>query len=135
MKFKRVKIKEAGLDITPLIDVVFLLLIFFLLSSSFIMQPGIKVKLPEATTDDIKTKKDIFVTIARDDTYFLNEESISLAALPDKLRVLAAKEADQLLIIKADREVKHGRVVEVMDIAKKAGIDRLAIATEPKKAL
>lgn len=133
MKFKRVKLKEAGLDITPLIDVVFLLLIFFLLSSSFIMQPGIKVKLPEATTDDIKTKKDIFITLARDGTYFLNEEFISLAALPDKLRVLVAKEADQILIIKADREVKHGQVVEVMDIAKKAGIDRLAIATEPKR--
>lgn len=133
MKFKRVKLKEAGLDITPLIDVVFLLLIFFLLSSSFIMQPGIKVKLPEATTDDIKTKKDIFITLARDGTYFLNEESISLAALPDKLRILVAKEADQILIIKADREVKHGQVVEVMDIAKKTGIDRLAIATEPKR--
>ncbi|MDI6791981.1 MAG: biopolymer transporter ExbD [bacterium] len=133
MKFKRVKLKEAGLDITPLIDVVFLLLIFFLLSSSFIMQPGIKVTLPEATTDDIKTKKDVFVTITRDGSYFLNEEAISLAVLPDKLRVMVAGEVDQLLIVKADREVTHGRVVEVMDIAKRAGIDRLAIATEPKR--
>lgn len=134
MKFKRVKLKEAGLDITPLIDVVFLLLIFFLLSSSFIMQPGIKVTLPEATTDDIKTKKDAFVTITRDGSYFLNEQAISLAVLPDKLRVMVAGEVDQLLIVKADREVTHGRVVEVMDIAKRAGIDRLAIATEPKRS-
>lgn len=134
MKFKRVKLKEAGLDITPLIDVVFLLLIFFLLSSSFIMQPGIKVTLPEATTDDIKTKKDVFVTITQDGSYFLNEEAISLAVLPDKLRVMVAREADQLLIVKADREVTHGRVVEVMNIAKRAGIDRLAIATEPKRS-
>jgi len=132
MQFKRSRTLNTRLDVAPMADVVFLLLIFFMLSTSFVVQPGIQIKLPKAVTSEIQLKKDLILTITAENILFLNEELVTLDELGEALQAAFAQRKDRILIIKADQEVKHGMVVQAMDIAKMNGADRLVIATEPK---
>ena len=132
MEFRRIRRTRPGLDLTPLVDTVLNLLIFFMLSSSFAFQPGIRVRLPEAASKEEEPKQDVVLILTRDNRLYLNDEPLSLAELETRVREHLRNRHDGVVIIKADREVWHGRVVEVMDIAKSAGAVRLAIATEPK---
>jgi biopolymer transport protein ExbD/biopolymer transport protein TolR len=131
-KKHRLKV-SPHLDMTPLIDVVFLLIIFFMLSSSFILQPGIKVTLPESSVVEPQTDKSVEITLTRDDLLFFNAEKISLEALQGRFRSLAESAPESVLVIKADGDVRHARVVEVMSAAKESGLSRLAVATRPEK--
>jgi biopolymer transport protein ExbD len=128
MKFKRrTELEKGRLDIVPLIDVVFLLLIFFMLTSSFIFQPGIKVNLPKAITSEVVHKKSLVILITKDNTVYLNERAITMDELTTRLTI-AAKEARPLLI-QADREASLGKVVEVWDLCREEGITQINIAT------
>jgi biopolymer transport protein ExbD len=121
------------LNITPLIDVVLLLLIFFMISTTFIIQPGINVNLPETVTSEKHSGKEIVVVITKDNTVYLNEKKIDKNYILERFKTEQDKNPNVLLIIKADKEVAHGHVVEIMDLAKQAGISRQAIATIPKE--
>ena len=134
MKFrKKTSLEKGKLDITPLIDVIFLLLLFFMLSSSFILQPGIKVNLPESKVSEAQSEDNIIVTITSERKILLNDENITEETLGIKLRPMAKRTPDKIVIIKADDRVNHGLVVKVMGEVKSAGVKRLAIATKPKK--
>lgn len=114
---------------TPLIDVVFQLIIFFLLSSSFVLQPGIKVELPTVELPSGDKPKGISISILKNGQLFLEDEKVRIGDIKAKLIELKKKES--LLIIKADRKAAHGKVVEVMAIAKEIGFNDIAIATKP----
>ncbi len=132
MRFKRnVAIAKGLMDMTPLIDVVLLLLIFFMLSSSFIFNPGVKVDLPEYTSSESLEESDIVVTITRDLLYLYNDNSIAFQELQRRLNRAASENPNARLVIKAAREVPHGDVVRVMVMAKDAGIADQAFATRP----
>ncbi len=135
MRFQTRKRDEVELDITPLIDVVFLLLIFFMLSTSLSVNPGIKVDLPKAAAEQVRKKKlTLRVAIAADGRIYLEGKKLALDKLKKEFaRVGRKKNNDVLVVIEADRKVYHGRVVKVMDAAKSAGLNRLAIATQPEK--
>jgi biopolymer transport protein ExbD len=122
----------ATFQLASLTDMVLLLLIFFLLSSSFIIQPGIKVKLPQSTTSEVTSEKNVMVSITRDGTYYLNEERVTLTSLPALLQQKFVYGKEQIVVIKADREVTLQTAVDIMDIAKSVGFDKFSIATEPK---
>lgn len=132
MEFRRIRRSRPGLDLTPLVDTVLNLLIFFMLSSSFAFQPGIRVRLPEAASKEEEPQRDLVLVLTRDQRLYLNDDPIQLPDLGTRLQEHLRARNDAVVIIKADRDVIHGRVVEVMDIAKEAGVTRLAIATEPK---
>lgn len=131
MEFRRRKRLLRRLDVTPLIDVVLLLLIFFMISTTFVITAGIKVKLPQAATRAEAREQDIVVVVTEGGELYLDNESVSVDELRLRLKKKVSGRKDNLLIVKADREAKHGRVVQVMDLAKQLGISRLAIATEP----
>lgn len=132
MRFRKAEKKKPELDMAPLIDVVFLLLIFFLLSSTFIMQPGITIKLPQATTSEVQPRKDILILIDAKERIFLNDRRIIKGTeLKESLGVLVSEGKSKTVVINADESVRHGRVVEVMDVAKQVGVERLVIATQP----
>ena len=135
MRFKTAGRKSIGMDITPLVDTVFNLLIFFALSLNFVTSPGIQVKLPKSSAEQFPTKRtEIIVAITRDGTVFADQKPINLAKLYDKLNSLPQGSKDKgLVIIQADEKTAHGRVVEVMDVVKRAGWARLAIATRPEE--
>lgn len=128
MRFKRrTELKKGQLDIAPLVDVVFLLLIFFMLTSSFIFQPGIKVNLPKAVTSEALHEKSLVILITNSDVIYLNDRAITTKELNSRLRI-AAKEKKPLLI-KADRRASMGKIVEIWDMCRDAGISQINIAT------
>ena len=133
MQFKLANKKNTGMDITPLVDTVFNLLIFFALSLNFVTSPGIQVKLPKSSAEQFPTEKtEIIVAITRDGNVFVDQKPISRDKLYEKLNNSPQKSKEQgLVIIQADEITAHGKVVEVMDAVKRAGWARLAIATSP----
>ena len=134
MQFKGKTDTDAHLDITPIVDTVFNLLIFFALSLNFIVTPGIKVNLPESSTEEIvREKEEIIIVVKQGDEIFINNSAVSVEQLFLILSKLAQRNRETLIIIQADQEVSHGRVVKVMDTAKRAGLTRLAIATTVMK--
>ena len=133
LKFRKRAKVSADMNMTPMIDIIFQLIIFFLLSSSFIVQSGIKVDLPKARAEEIKQEKDIVVSVDRNRKLYIDQTPIDVANLPARLAELMQLKGDRVLIIKADEAVNHGFVVTVMDLAKEAGFTRLAIATEKKR--
>ena len=134
MNFREQTQTDVQLDITPIVDTVFNLLIFFALSLNFIITPGINVNLPESITEEIIRERDeLIIVMNKDDTIYIDGINIS----PDQLDLLlsgaAQKNQETLVIIQADQDVAHGSVVSLMDRTKKAGLKRLAIATSSMK--
>jgi len=128
MRFKRsVKMVKWHLDIAPLIDCIFLLLIFFLLTSNFIFQPGIKINLPKAVTSEVIQENTIVITVTSDNRFYLNEAPITFVELKNKLKLSPNK--NKPLLIKADRGVPLGKVVAIWDFCRDVGITQINIAT------
>lgn len=130
MKFKRQIKIELGLqpiDIVPLIDVLFLLLIFFMVTTSFTFQSSINVKLPKAVTSDMIKEENLVMTITSENVVYLNNTVTTLKELEDTLTKLKSK--DHQLLIKADRRTSVGRIVDVWDLCRKIGLDHINIAT------
>ena len=128
MKFKtHLKIERGVGDLTPLINVFFLLLVFFMFTSSFIFQPGIKVSLPKALTSEVVQEESVVVAITKDDKIYLNDREISQEELASKLKLMAKEKAS--LVIKADSQASLGRVVEIWDMCRSEGVLQVNIAT------
>lgn len=133
MKFKRhYNITKGELNLAPLVDVIFLQLIYFMLTSSFIMQPGIKIKLPKATTTETIKKEEVFVSISQEGIIFYKGQPVTLKELEKIFKKKKGSNSQITLVVKADRNTRHGRVVQVMDTARREGIDKIAIATMPE---
>ncbi len=134
MKFKRQTSQEVGVDLTPLIDVVFLLLIFFMVSTTFTRESHLKVVLPEANGEAAETQaKQVDVVINAEGQYAVNERTLvnnQRATLQRAIEELAAGDTSLPFIITADARTPHEYVVRAMDIAGKLGFARLSITTE-----
>lgn len=134
MQFRRPRRDDARIDITPLVDMVFLLLIFFMLSTTFIVTPGIKVNLPQSSAEKIKQEKnEVQVVITEDNKVFVEGILLDRGGLEQRLTEVARQDPQTLVIIQADAKSLHGKVVEVMDVSKQSGLNRLAIATYPQE--
>jgi len=130
LKFKQHTKLEHGLeqiDIAPLIDIIFQLLIFFMLSSSFTFQSGITVKLPKAVTSDVIKEENLIVTITSENVTYLNGKIVTLKELTEKLN--AIDKTKRPLLIKADRRASVGRIVDIWDLCRNLGIEKINIAT------
>lgn len=134
MRFTRLKrrteIKKGQLDMAPLIDVVFLLLIFFMLTSNFVIQPGIKVLLPKAVTSEVLSSRNLTVTVTGQDLLFLNDQPTTVSDLTAQIKTAAAE--NKAVLLKADSGASLGRVVEIWDLCRDAGISQINIATNQK---
>ncbi len=134
MRFKRLKrrtqIAKGQLDIAPMVDVMFNLLIFFMLTSNFVLQQGIKVSLPKALTSELISSENIVINVTGQDLLFLNEKPITINELTMKLRD-AARE-NKSLLLRADANASLGRVVEIWDLCRELGIPQINIATNQK---
>ncbi len=134
MGFLNKQREEPRLDMTPMVDVVFLLLIFFMISTTFVESPGISIKLPEASSQTIdREPKEIKVYLSQEGDIYHGEKKISI---DDFRGLLAEHQADAkqtTVLLLADQESRHGKVVILMDLARDAGFTKLAIATEQRK--
>jgi len=130
MQFKRNMKIENGLqqiDLAPLIDVIFLLLIFFMLSSSFTFQSGINVKLPKAVTSDTISNEGFTISITGENVVYCNGKVTTVKELEALLTESATK--DTLVMIKADRRSSMGRIVDIWDLCRQLGLEKIHIAT------
>jgi len=118
------------LPLTSLIDIVFLLLIYFLLTTNFLVDEGIAIKLPQAKAAAPQTEEVITIIVDAAGDAYIENQKISPAALFDRLQALMGPNRDEMVVVRADRTVMLNRVVKVMDIAKAAGAGRLCLATE-----
>ena len=137
MKFQRSKQEEPTLGIAPLIDIVFLLLIFFMVTSHFDVASGVRIKLPQVSKV-LFDRQDDKVTVLIDEagqTYF-EGKAVDMKALGERLKVLVQEKNGVQLILQADKETRHGVVVETMDAAKTAGVQSIVISAQwrPQKA-
>lgn len=131
MRFTKPKDEEPRMGMAPLIDVVFLLLIFFMLTSHFDIATGISINLPKVAQKAFyKEDRKIGLTMDKAGNIYLKGERIEPGKLGPRLRGLVEKEGLIYLVLSADKDVKHGRVVQVMDIAKKAGVPSIVIAAQ-----
>lgn len=125
---------RRDMDLAPLIDVVFLLLIFFLLTAVFV-KPSIPLDLPKSETAKVIDKPEVSVTIKKDGSIMLNDDDILLPELYAALsKIYRDLLRDRDISLMADKEVPFGRVIEVMDIAKRAGVENISVLTERKRA-
>ena len=137
MRFKRLKrrtgLTKGSLDATmkvPLIDVMFNLLIFFMLTSNFVVQSGIRVHLPNAISSEVVRSENLVVTLTGQDLIFLNDQPITINVLTEKIREAAAE--NKTLMLKADTSASLGRVVEIWDLCRQLGVPQINIATNQK---
>jgi biopolymer transport protein ExbD len=134
MRIQRRRIKKARIEIIPMIDTIFFLLVFFMISTlSMAQYRGMPVNLPKAASGQQAPAESAAITIDSQGRLFLDKQPIEKTTLGDLLRQQLAQNADLLVVINADDGVEHGRVVEVMDIARTANIARMAIAVKPKQ--
>ena len=133
MGFRRKRREDIRPELTPMVDVVFLLLIFFMISTTFVEQPGISVKLPESTSQQVEREpEEIQVYLDEKGQIYLKEEPVSLGQLQSRLADMGDKASTTTFFLMADAEARHGQVVRIMDAAKEAGFLKLAVATEKK---
>ncbi len=121
---------KVEIPLTSLIDIVFLLLVYFLLTTNFMVEEGIKIKLPQAKASAPQTEEVITIYVDRQGRAFLGTEEVSTSVLFDRLKQMIGGQENKLVVIRADRAVILNKAVRVMDVAKAAGAGRLCLATE-----
>lgn len=127
----RRRTRTAEVNMTPLIDVVFNLLIFFLITTTFVQNPGIEVDLPKASDAPVQPNAESVIIAVTEDGRIIHEGRVVASdELREKLELRHEQRSDAMVIVQADAKTDHGRVVEVMDIARQVGFRQLAIATE-----
>lgn len=124
---------QAEVNIAPLIDMVFILLIFFLVTTSFIRDTGVTVERPQATTAKALQSQSLRIGVAASGHIFVDGQRLSLAQLRDRVRAFLRRERQASVIVVPDKSLKTGRLVEVIDAAKAAGAKTVAIATEQRR--
>lgn len=132
MKFFTAKKKKILLNITPLVDVLLILIVFFVVTSTFMEQPGIKLELPKAQTADLQRIEKAILIVSADAKLLFRNKEISLSELPAILRDAMEESMDKSLIISADKAVQHGLIISIMDIARQNGVEKLVVSTEPE---
>lgn len=120
--------QESPIDLTPMLDVVFILLIFFIVTASFVKESGIEVNKPEAQTAVKKELANIFVAINEHDEIWIDKRQVDVRALRAIIERLNAENPQSSIVIQADKRSTNEKLVKVMDAARQAGIYNIAIA-------
>jgi len=133
MQFKEPGKKSIGINITSLIDVMFILLIFFMVSSSFIEQPGMKLELPETESREVVRVENLAIYISEQGEIFLNDRPVAMDSLGQVLKQSIPQMEEKTLVLKADKASAHGIIVQVMDVARRNGLKKIVIGTKPEE--
>ena len=127
--------KKPRIEIIPMIDTMFFLLVFFMIATlSMTIQQGMPVSLPTAESSTDTETENVSLTLTQDGALYYNKEVITLQELEQRLANLRQTATDPSLLINADKQVPHGRVIKVMDLIRLSGITSMGIATEPSAA-
>ena len=134
MRIPRREPEKARIEIIPMIDVVFFLLVFFMISTlSMTVNHSLPVNLPKAASSQQELGKTANLTVTKDGAMFLNKEPVTLQDMVSKVKAELAKAPELSVIVTADDQTSHGAIVAVIDEMRVAGVSRLAIAVNPKR--
>lgn len=122
----------SGINVTPLVDVVLVLLIILMVSANYIVSRSLKVDLPRTSTSDESPDKPNTVVLQKDGKLLFNEEPIEERELVRQLKEAVSQNADLTLVVSADKEVSHGTVVHLLDATKAVGVAKFAINVQPE---
>ncbi len=128
MQFRRSSSAPVAINIAPLVDVVFLLVIFFAVSTTFLETAGLELTLPTSSSTAERAPKEITVEVSRDEVLYLEGQPIEETSLASRLRERLDASDKKLVLLRADEQTPHGTVVRVMDLAREAGATGLTIA-------
>ncbi len=129
MQFRIKRYIKPVINIASLVDVLFLLLIFFMVTSAFVEQPNIKLELPSTKHSEVSKIENTVLTIARDGQLFLQDRPVDKKKLVKELRRVILDTGEEVLVLKADKEVSYGIVVDIMDDARGAGFKKVVAPT------
>jgi len=133
MRRRRIQSEEdTGLDMTPMLDIVFIMLIFFIVTTSFVKESGIDVNRPGAQTTERKERGNILIAITAQNDIWIDKRQIEVRAVRANVERLHAENPEGAVIIQADKESKNGLLVEVIDQTRLAGVTNVSIAAIPK---
>jgi len=121
---------EGEIDITPMLDVVFIMLIFFIVTASFVKESGIEVNRPDASTAQAKPRANILIAINASDEIWINKRRVDESQVRANIERLHAENPQGTVVIQADEEAKTRKLVAVMDAARQAGVYDVSLATE-----
>ena len=130
MQFSEKPKRRVIISVTSLIDVMFLLLIFFMVTSTFLEQPGMKLDLPSAQSAETTVTRKLILFINADNDMVFGGRAVPADSLEVIMQRAVADSEDGTLVLKADKTVQHGTVIRVMDAAKRAGMKRLIVGTK-----
>ena len=120
--------EEAQIDITPMLDVVFIMLIFFIVTASFVKESGIDVNRPDAATATVKERGNILVAITDTNQIWIDRRQVDPRSVRANIERLHAENPQGAVVIQADKNSKNGLLVQVMDAARQAGVFNVSIA-------
>jgi biopolymer transport protein ExbD len=121
---------DVGVDLTPMLDVVFIMLIFFIVTASFVKESGLDVSRPNAATAERKERGNILVAISDNDQIWIDRRQVDPRAVRAHIERMHAENPQGSVVIQADKNSKNGLLVQVMDAARLAGVDDVALAAE-----
>jgi biopolymer transport protein ExbD len=122
--------EEDAVNLTPMLDVVFIMLIFFIVTASFVKEAGIDVNRPSAATAERKEKGNILVAISENNQIWIDRRQVDPRALRANIERMHAENPNAAVVIQADEESKNKLLVQVMDAARMAGVKNVSIAAE-----
>lgn len=122
--------EDSSIDLTPMLDVVFILLIFFIVSSNFVQHAGVDIQRPSATSASPKNNTPFVIGLSEDGTLYLDGNALNQAQLRNSLLEIAQQPEPPQLLIDADERVASGKLVSLIDLAKQTGHSRIAIAAD-----
>lgn len=122
--------EEATIDMTPMLDIVFIMLIFFIVTTSFVKEAGINVNRPQASQATTKKNANIFIAINGNGDVWMDKRQVDVERVSANIERMLAEQPTDNVVIQADKEAKNGVVVRVMDQVKAAGIDKISLAAE-----
>lgn len=122
---------ETTLDMTPMLDIVFIMLIFFIVTSSFIKESGIDVSSPSASTAERKERGNILIAITAEGEVWIDKRNIDVRAVRANVERLHAENPEGSVVIQADKDSRNGLLIQIIDQARLAGVSNVAIAATP----
>jgi len=120
--------EEASIDMTPMLDIVFIMLIFFIVTTSFVKESGIDVSRPNAATAEVKERAHIMVGISSNNEVFIDKRKVDIRAVRANVERLRMESPEGAVVVQADKGSKTGLLVQVMDQVRLAGISNISIA-------
>ena len=124
--------EESGIDLTPMLDVVFIMLIFFIVSTSFVKESGIQVSRPSAKSATKKERANLMVAISESGEVWIQKRKVDIASVRANIERLHAESPEGQVVVQADKDSKNGLLVEVMDQIRLAGVENISIAATVK---